>query len=226
MSILLICTAAPLLKNGDVEKNSRNSFLVMHTAEKIDFDTFFTMQEEKEEAPLSAIEKSRFSLRGRPLLIAEGKPAKKTAAALFPEEQAVIEPLLNEIRILPWGEEKRSMTETGWKKAAEAKRKRGDPSQPESRDALIRRACSLLSLCADMQDPVLISGPDFLTLLLDCARSKGYVVGRSELGPIKPLEQIVLSRREEHCGGCGHNCFLSSPGCGVGKDKAARLKRT
>ena len=39
---------------------------------------------------------------------------------------------------------------------------------------------------------------------------------------IQPLERFLVSRREEHCGGCQHNCFLSNPGCGVGREKAMR----
>ena len=35
----------------------------------------------------------------------------------------------------------------------------------------------------------------------------------------------VISEKEAHCGGCGHNCFLSNPGCGVGREKALRRSR-
>ena len=55
-------------------------------------------------------------------------------------------------------------------------------------------------------------------------RVRGYCVQRTGMGRIRPFEQMLLSRRGEHCGGCGHNCLLSNPGCSIGRDKAARQK--
>ena len=62
----------------------------------------------------------------------------------------------------------------------------------------------------------------FLPELLDRLRIRNYVIQRGGLLKFQPLEKIVVSRRNEHCGGCQHNCFLSNPGCGVGRDKAMR----
>ena len=75
-------------------------------------------------------------------------------------------------------------------------------------------------------DCVLISHPLMLAALIDALRVRGYCVQRTGLGRIRPFEQMLLSRRDEHCGGCQHNCLLSNPGCNIGRDKAARAKRT
>ena len=74
-------------------------------------------------------------------------------------------------------------------------------------------------------DCVLISHPMTIDALIDALRVRGYCVQRTGMGRIKPLEQMLLSRRDEHCGGCQHNCLLSNPGCSIGRDKAARMKR-
>ena len=73
-------------------------------------------------------------------------------------------------------------------------------------------------------DSLLITYPIFLAELLDRFRVHNYVVQRGGLFRFQPLEKIVISRKDEHCGGCQHNCFLSNPGCGVGRDKAMRRK--
>ena len=68
----------------------------------------------------------------------------------------------------------------------------------------------------------MVSHPGFIALLLDRLRVRGYCVARTGLGRVQPLERLLLTRRDMHCGGCAHNCLLSNPGCGIGRDKAAR----
>ena len=75
------------------------------------------------------------------------------------------------------------------------------------------------------EDGVLISHPLMIAALIDALRVRGYCVQRTGMGSIRPFEQMLLSRRDEHCGGCQHNCLLSNPGCNIGRDKAARMKR-
>ena len=58
--------------------------------------------------------------------------------------------------------------------------------------------------------------------LLDRARPRGYTMARTGIFAFRPWERILLTKRSAHCGGCRHNCRLSNPGCGVGRDKAAR----
>ena len=76
------------------------------------------------------------------------------------------------------------------------------------------------------EDCVLISHPAMITALIDALRVRGYCVQRTGLGRIRPYEQMLLSRRDEHCGGCQHNCLLSNPGCNIGRDKAKRQHLT
>lgn len=74
----------------------------------------------------------------------------------------------------------------------------------------------------DGRDCVLFSHASTIPILLDALRLRGYVAQRSKLGAIGPGERILVTSRVAHCGGCGHNCMLSNPGCGVGRDKARR----
>ena len=42
---------------------------------------------------------------------------------------------------------------------------------------------------------------------------------------IAEMKENARAAREHsmsHCGGCAHDCSLSNPGCGVGKEAAAR----
>ena len=75
------------------------------------------------------------------------------------------------------------------------------------------------------EDCILVSHPRRIAALCDALRVRGYCVQRTGLGGIKPFEQLLLSRRDEHCGGCAHNCLLSNPGCSIGRDKARRAKK-
>ena len=105
-------------------------------------------------------------------------------------------------------------------------RKQADPRQPESLQQVRARADALiLKLAQDGGDCILITGPLFLTELLDRFRVQNYVCQRSGIFRVRPLEKFVISEKEAHCGGCGHNCFLSNPGCGVGREKALRRSR-
>ena len=111
-----------------------------------------------------------------------------------------------------------------WELMARLQARRGDPRQPESRKASAARADALIErLEAEAKDCVLILDGDFLTLLLDRFRLRGYSSQRSGLGPWQPFERILVSPRALHCGGCGHNCLLANPGCDIGRDKAKRL---
>ena len=72
------------------------------------------------------------------------------------------------------------------------------------------------------EDCILICQVSFAKILLDRFRRHGGVITRGGVFRLRPLEQILITRRDMHCGGCQHNCLLSNPGCGVGRDKAAR----
>ena len=66
------------------------------------------------------------------------------------------------------------------------------------------------------------TGNLILRFLLRALEKRRCVIRRAQSGAIQPGERIRVTERSDHCGGCQHNCLLKNPGCGVGKDKAAR----
>ena len=58
------------------------------------------------------------------------------------------------------------------------------------------------------RDCILVSHPRMIELLMDRLRVRGYVAQRTGFGRVRPWEQMLLSRRDEHCGFCNHNCLL------------------
>ena len=72
------------------------------------------------------------------------------------------------------------------------------------------------------EDAALFSHPNQLPQLMDALRRRGCCFQRTALGALRPGERILATSRAAHCGGCGHNCMLTNPGCGVGRDKALR----
>lgn len=87
-------------------------------------------------------------------------------------------------------------------------------------DARSRAEALAALLTQEGRDCVLISHPAQIPQLMDALRRRGYCFNRSNLGAIRPLERILATSRTAHCGGCGHNCMLSNPGCDIGRDKA------
>lgn len=90
------------------------------------------------------------------------------------------------------------------------------------REAQVRAEALVALLAEEDRDCVLFSHPAQIPLLMDALRRWGYCFSRTNLGAIRPLERILATGRDAHCGGCSHNCLLSAPGCGVGRDKAER----
>ena len=150
----------------------------------------------------------------RPVYVSTHPLGRETAAALCPEGQLRSTPLLDEF--LPCHTGERSMPLWYWRRIASRAEKKAAAARAEELIALLEQKD---------EDCVAVSHPAFITLLLDQLRHHGYCITRSELGAIKPLERIRITRRDMHCGGCQHNCLLSAPGCGVGRDKAARQNR-
>lgn len=96
------------------------------------------------------------------------------------------------------------------------------PGGAVKKDARKRAGELIAELEKDGQDCVLFSHPGQIPLLMDALRLRGYCFSRFYTGAVRPLERILVTSRTAHCGGCGHNCMLSNPGCGVGCDKARR----
>ena len=159
----------------------------------------------------------------RILYVAPGRRARETAKQVIPEAAIHIEPLLAPIPCRAWKDTDEKHSPRLWRAMARLQARAGNPRQPESREASIERAEMLIEhLEAEGQDCILVLDGDFLALLLDRLRLHGCSMQRSGIGCRKPFELILASGRELHCGGCGHNCLLANPGCGIGRDKALR----
>ena len=162
----------------------------------------------------------------RKVYVAEGQLAISSARQILQADEFLTEPLLNEVPVRSFEDSDRVLPLKKWLRKAASQRRSGNPRQPESRAQVRERANRLIQkLEAEQGDFLLVTYPLFLAELLDALRIHNYVIQRSGIVSIQPWEKIVVSRKEEHCGGCQHNCFLSNPGCGVGKDKARRQAR-
>ena len=163
----------------------------------------------------------KYNPEGKTVLIGEGLPALDTAEKVLLPCEWSVEPLLNEIPLRSFTDTERSYSDRQWIRKAAAQRKKAEPRQSESCAAAQERADKLIKKISG-RDYILITYPEFMSVLQKRLRVNDYVVQRSGFMGIKPLELFVVSQKEGHCGGCQHNCFLSNPGCGVGRDRAAR----
>lgn len=178
----------------------------------------------QEEEPEKREEK-KLPWEGGSVLIAPTPAAKRTADLCIEGGCVAEEELLAPVLSLPW-------TDRGehplwlWREMAALQRKLGSKRQPESRREISARAEALIArLEQEGKDCVLVADCLLTVELLDRARLRNYTRARTGIFGYRPWERVLLTKRDTHCGGCGHNCSLSSPGCGVGKDKAARQKK-
>ena len=207
MSMLILCTGSPV---NPLEGNYSSA----------EFDRAFRRMLDSAAVPPA---ERKISPGGRTVYIAEGELARSTAEQILEPCEIHTEPLLNEIVVCSFSDTEKQFSVEKWLRKAASQRKASDPRQPESRNKVIERADALIRKLEEAgEDSLLISYPLFLPELLDRLRIRNYVIQRGGLLKFQPLEKIVVSRRNEHCGGCQHNCFLSNPGCGVGRDKAMR----
>ena len=208
MSILIFCAGTPANKASGRYDSSG-------------FDAAIA-EEQRSTADFTAGKK--LNPAGREILIGEGLTARDTAEKLLSPCLFTVEPLLNEIPLRSFTDTEKQYPLETWLKKAAVQRRKEDTRQKESRAEVIERAETLIRKI-EGKNPILISYPLFLAELLDRLRVHGYVIQRSGVLKIQPLERFVVSRRDEHCGGCQHNCFLDNPGCGIGRDKAIRQKQ-
>ncbi|MBR4548926.1 MAG: hypothetical protein IKO83_03300 [Oscillospiraceae bacterium] len=179
---------------------------------------------EAAESPIEPYTGRTMAAAGRKVFHAPGRRARETAEQMIPDGEAVPEPLLAPIPRRAFTDAAGERSFRIWNRMARRQARRGDPRQPESRQASIARAEALIArLEAEEKDCVLVLDGDFLTLLLDRFRLHGCGSQRSGLGRWQPFERILVSRRDLHCGACNHNCLLANPGCDIGRDKARRL---
>ena len=160
---------------------------------------------------------------GRGLYISPRAAARDTAEKLIADGMPQAEPLLDEIPLRPFGAG--ALPLWLWRALVWLRGLFG-LAAAESGKASRRKADELIGRLEKRgEDCILVSHPRRIAALCDALRMRGYCVQRTGLGGIKPFEQLLLSRRDEHCGGCAHNCLLSNPGCSIGRDKARRAKK-
>jgi hypothetical protein len=159
------------------------------------------------------------------LLAAPCAAARRTAELCVSGAELREEPLLRPVELRAFRDGAKHSPRV-WREMAKLQRKFGSPRQPEKQRQLSARAEELLSRLEEKErDCILIADCVLVKELLDRARIRGYAQARSGIFAYRPWERILLTRRDLHCGGCGHNCLLSNPGCGVGRDKAARKSK-
>ncbi|MBR5094515.1 MAG: hypothetical protein IK095_05425 [Oscillospiraceae bacterium] len=174
-----------------------------------------------EEVPADRGEK-KISGEGRTVYCAPLPAARRTAELCVAGGELRKEPLLTPVEL-------RAFRQSGeaplwlWRTMARVQRACGSDRQPESRKQIAARAEALFRrLDEEERDCILIADCILTEHLLDRARVRGYTMARTGIFRYRPWERILITRRDIHCGGCAHNCLLDSPGCGVGRDKAAR----
>ena len=167
----------------------------------------------------------RVSSNSRPVYVGSGKSAGQTAELLFTDAEIVEEVLLDEVPQRSYKDTDKKLPFWYWQFMASMQRFSGNSRQPETTLQANARADRLLDLLESRdQNCILISHPIFIKVLLNRLRKRGYRITRRNFFRIAPLERIVITKWDMHCGGCSHNCLLSNPGCGVGRDAAKRRK--
>ncbi len=184
-----------------------------------DFDALSLRAQEEDPGPR---QEKKLPWEGKQVLVAPCAAAEKTAALLLDGGELRTEPLLAPVK-------ERAFREGGsapvwlWREMARLQRGAGSKRQPESRKEIAARAEALMArLEQEEKDCVLIADCILTGELLDRARVRGYTRARTGIFRYRPWERVLLTKRNVHCGGCAHNCLLSNPGCGIGRDKAAR----
>ena len=163
---------------------------------------------------------------GQTVLVPPGLAARRTAEQLFPGSELREEPLLAPIPERAFRAGGLSLPFRLWRQMAKLQRNAADPRQPESRRQALERVERLIARLETEGDRhALVADTALAALLMDRLRLHSCSFARTGLLRLRPYERILATGRDLHCGGCQHNCFLSSPGCGIGRDKAARLKQ-
>ena len=131
--------------------------------------------------------------------------------------------LLNEVPKRSFKDTESKSSKAIWTAKARIQWYMNNHRQPEVKSDTKARAEQLVSILeAEGKDCVLVSHEFFLYTLKGVLEKRGFVIERSSTGRIKNWERIRASKRDMHCGVCGHNCLLTNPGCNVGRDAAAR----
>lgn len=172
---------------------------------------------------IEAVNSEQSSSNNRAVYVSSGKGALQTAELLFTDAAITEETLLDEVVQRAYKDTEKKLPLWHWQFMASLQRFTGNDRQPESKSQIKVRAKKLIDLLESRnQDCILISHPIFIRVLLDGLSTRGYRITRTNFFRVAPLERILITKPDMHCGGCGHNCLLSNPGCGVGRDAAKR----
>ena len=95
-------------------------------------------------------------------------------------------------------------------------------AEESAKDVRARAGNAAEAVLKTQADCVIVAPSGILRFLLRALEKRRCVIRRAQSGAIRLGERIRVTERSDHCGGCQHNCLLKNPGCGVGKDKAAR----
>ena len=209
MKIVIYCHAEPVFRPAG-----------LLTAEE--FENIYKREEESGIRPVPEYAKMPTE---RQIRVSSSALSRETARQLFGREDWIADKRLDGIRETAFCRRPVRLPAFLWRAAASAERIFCPGGQPESRKEAKDRAASLLDdLEKDNRDCILISHRNFIPLLLDEIRKRKYEYRRSGSFGISYLEKTAAAPSAAHCGGCGHNCLLSRPGCYVGED-AARMQK-
>lgn len=188
-----------------------------------DSSEFDRLRQAESACDIIPIEDKRISADGRQVYVGPGRAARQTAEQYFTDASITVEPLLDEIPQRSYKDTNKKLPLWLWRLMACLQQFFGIRRQPETKKQAKARAEKLIAqLEAQGRDCILVSYPGFIKVLLDRFQAHGYCIARSGVFGISPLERVLITKRDMHCGGCSHNCLLTNPGCGVGRDKARR----
>lgn len=176
------------------------------------------------EAPLAlGVNEKSSAANGRRIFAGPAQADLETARHIFPDGDIARESLLAPVLCRSFKDTEEKLPLWRWNIMARLQRRLGSERQPESSKAIAARANALAARLREQEaDCVLVCHPSFVAPLLDALRRQGCCFSRSGIFRYAPFERILVTARDLHCGGCSHNCLLTNPGCGVGRDKAAR----
>lgn len=207
MKVLIICSG----KADMAWKKRYNS---------VDFNEALRLAQDYD---IESVKCEQISSNTRPVYVSSAKGALQTVEQIFTDAAIVKEELLDEVSLRSYKDTEKELPLRFWQLTASLQRSLGSSRQPESKSQARARAKRLLDLLESRnQDCILVSHPIFINILLSQFRKRGYHINRRNYFRIVPLERIVITKWDMHCGGCGHNCLLTNPGCGVGRDAARR----
>lgn len=175
-------------------------------------------------APLAPDTSEKSSaVNGRKIYVGPAQADLETARLIFPDGEIERESLLAPVLCRSYKDTEQKLPLRRWRMMARFQRRTASPRQPESGRAIADRAGTLARRLREQEaDCVLVCHSSFVAPLLDALRRQGCCFSRSGIFRYAPFERILVTARDLHCGGCSHNCLLTNPGCGVGRDKAAR----